>query len=140
MGGGFETGTAEVFARYAPNPGGAEGGLAAHSIYFQVLGEQGWLGLALFLLIWIFTWLDASWIVRRSNGSPHLKWAGQLAAMVQASLVGYLVSGAFLNLAYWDMPYYLMVAIVVTRYLVADALKESQSSHAGEPGQLRHGT
>ena len=70
-----------------------------------------------------------------------MKWAGQLAAMVQASLVGYLVSGAFLNLAYWDMPYYLMVAIVVTRYLVADALKESQSSHAGQPGrELRHGT
>src|SRR5665213_3550953 len=38
IGGGFEVITPELFARYAPNP---EDIHAAHSIYFQILGEQG---------------------------------------------------------------------------------------------------
>ncbi len=122
LGGGFEAGTPETFERYAPNPTGV---LSAHSIYFQVLGEHGWIGLVLFLLIWMLTWWDASWIVRRSKKNPDLKWALQLAAMVQVSLTGYLVSGAFLNLAYWDMPYYLMLAVTITRYVVAETLRES---------------
>ena len=35
--------------------------------------------------------------------------------MLKVSLVAYLVGGAFQNLAYWDMPYYLFVAVAVTR-------------------------
>jgi hypothetical protein len=38
--------------------------------------------------------------------------------MVQVALVGYGVGGAFLNLAYYDVPYNLIVALVVTRILV----------------------
>ena len=40
--------------------------------------------------------------------------------MSQASLIAYLaVGGAFLDLAYWDVPYYVFVAIAVTRYIIA---------------------
>jgi hypothetical protein len=38
--------------------------------------------------------------------------------MTKVSLVAYLVGGAFLNLAYWDMPYFLFVAVSVTRWVV----------------------
>ena len=38
--------------------------------------------------------------------------------MTKVSLIAYLVGGAFLNLAYWDMPYFLFVAVAVTRWLV----------------------
>jgi hypothetical protein len=38
--------------------------------------------------------------------------------MIQVSLVGYFVGGMFLNLAYWDMPYYLMIALVVTWHVL----------------------
>jgi hypothetical protein len=38
--------------------------------------------------------------------------------MSQASLVAYLVGGAFLDLAYWDGPYYLLAALGVARYAV----------------------
>jgi hypothetical protein len=36
--------------------------------------------------------------------------------MSQASLVAYLVGGAFLDLAYWDGPYYVLAALGVARY------------------------
>ena len=45
FGGGFSIYESAVFARYAPDPEAR----AAHSIYFQVLGEHGFVGLFLFL-------------------------------------------------------------------------------------------
>ena len=35
--------------------------------------------------------------------------------MCQVSLVGYAVGGAFLSLAYFDLPYDIMVMVVLTR-------------------------
>jgi probable O-glycosylation ligase (exosortase A-associated) len=122
IGGGFECYTAETFARYAPDPSTV---LSAHSIYFQVLGEHGWVALIMFLAVWLFTWRDASAIIRMSKSRANLKWAGQLAAMLQVSLIGYFVGGAFLNLAYWDMPYYLLVAVVVTHDIVRREVETS---------------
>ncbi len=43
--------------------------------------------------------------------------------MVKVSMVGYGVGGAFLSLAYFDVPYYVMVIVVATRALVVPAHK-----------------
>jgi probable O-glycosylation ligase (exosortase A-associated) len=126
VGGGFDIYTPKVFERYAPGviP------RAAHSIYFQVLGEHGYVGLFLFLLLWLLVWRDASWIIRHARSREGLQWAADLAAMIQVSLVGYAVGGAFLNLAYYDVPYNLLVAIVLTRVLIAKAMLEADSKEA----------
>lgn len=116
IGGGFECYTPAVYARYGT---GREAILAAHSIYFQILGEHGFVALFLFLAVWFFTWRDASWTVQRARDRPDLHWAANLARMLQVSLVGYLVGGAFLSLANWDLPYYLLVGVVVARAIVA---------------------
>ena len=42
------------------------------------------------------------------------QWAFHLASMCQVSLIGYLVGGAFLSLAYFDLPYDIIVILVVT--------------------------
>ena len=117
-GGGFEPYTQEVFHRYAPDPTQPR---SSHSIYFQALGEHGYVGLALFLLVWLLVWRDASWVSRHSKTREDLQWAGDLARMIQVSLVGYAVGGTFLNLAYYDVPYNLLVTLVLTRLLVAKA-------------------
>jgi probable O-glycosylation ligase (exosortase A-associated) len=119
VGGGFETFNLEIFRRYAPDPAYFQG---AHSIYFQMLGEHGYVGLMLFLLLWILVWRDASWIINRSRNQSELRWASDLARMIQVSLVGYAVGGAFLNRAYFDLPYDLLVALVLTRLLVQKEL------------------
>ena len=120
IGGGFEIYNERVFGRYAPDPRDVH---AAHSIYFQVLGEHGYVGLMLFLLLWILVWRDASWIIRNSRSQRELQWALDLARMIQVSLVGYAAGGAFLSLAYYDVPYYLLVALVLTRLLVEKEVK-----------------
>ena len=47
--------------------------------------------------------------------------------MSQASLVGFAVGGAFLSLLYFDMPYYLMAALIATRVLVEKSLQAQQA-------------
>jgi probable O-glycosylation ligase (exosortase A-associated) len=123
LGGGFEIATRRVFDRYAPDPTVVR---AAHSIYFQMLGEHGYVGLALFVLLWILVWRDASWIIRYSRSQGKLQWALDLARMTQVSLVGYFVGGAFLSLAYYDVPYNLLVVLVLTRSLIAREIKGLQ--------------
>ena len=115
FGGGFMIYYPDVFARYAPNP---EDVHAAHSIYFQVLGEHGFIGLALFLLVGITTWHTAGRLVAAGKRSAEDRWAGELGAMVQVSMVGYAVGGAFLSLAYFDLPYDIMVAAVLALHFV----------------------
>jgi hypothetical protein len=88
-----------------------------------MLGEHGFVGLALFLLLWFLVWRDASWIIRQSGSQKELQWASDLARMIQVSLVGYAVGGAFLNLAHYDVPYNLLVALVLTRMLVEREMK-----------------
>lgn len=132
FGGGFEMGSPSVFARYAPDPSVP---CAAHSIYFQVLGEHGFPGLGLFLLLWLLVWRDTSWIIRQSRNQKELGWASDLARMIQVSLVGYFVGGAFLSLAYYDVPYNLLVAVVLTRLLVEKELKGLEPYIGGQQGE-----
>jgi len=121
VGGGFEPYTAQVFRRYLPDFTVAH---SAHSIYFQVLGEHGFVGLGLFLLFWLLTWRLSRRIIKHTKNNPEEKWAYWLAKMVQVSLIGYFVGGIFLNLAYWDMPYFLMVALAVTWHVVRSRIPD----------------
>ena len=136
-GGGFDVYTASVFARYSPDP---EMTRAAHSIYFQVLGEHGWIGLALFILMWLLVWRGANDLRRKSKPHAEFAWVYLLAGMCQVSLVGYAVGGAFLSLAYYDFPYNVLVIIIVTqRWLNAELAKRSTATAAGEVARPRRG-
>jgi len=135
MGGGFDIYEPLPFALYAPNPTDVH---AAHSIYFQALGEHGFVGLGIYLLLGCFTWRSAAVVVQRCRGHAELDWAARLAAMIQASLIGFAVGGAFLSLLYWDVPYYLMAAIIAARAQVTLHLGAAQ--RAGVQPPRRGGT
>lgn len=116
-GGGFQVFTPEQFQRYAPKLDHARD---AHSIYFQVLGQQGYAGLAIFVLLGLVTWRTASSIIKNCRNDERLRWAQDLAAMIQVSLVGYAVGGAFLSLAYFDVPYLLVTFVVLLKLVVQE--------------------
>ena len=128
IGGGFNVDNAEVFIRYAPNPTTI---LVAHSIYFQILGQHGFMGLALFLLVYGFAWFNYSWCVRNTRDLPNMVWAHDLAAMCQVSLIAYASGGAFLNLTYFDLPYYLVIISVILRRLVRVELGKTETKTSG---------
>lgn len=114
-GGGFIMSTQQIYTLYSPNPSEV---LVAHSIYFQILGEHGYPGLILYLLFWLTTYATAGALARNAERIPEMQWCVTLGRMAQVSILGLAVGGTFLNLAYWDVPYYLMVILIASRRLV----------------------
>lgn len=109
---GFNSARQELFDLYSPYHDVAR---AAHSIYFQTLGNHGFVGLFLFLGLFIATWRSAGWLRTQKNLVPEANWCADLGAMCQVALAGYAVGGAFLSLAYFDLPYNIMAMVVLTR-------------------------
>jgi putative inorganic carbon (HCO3(-)) transporter len=114
-GGGFEMFRPHTFRRYAPEPGRVHD---VHSIYFEVMGEHGFPGFFMFMSLMGLTWFKASGIIRACKKDPNNKWASDLAAMIQVSMIGYAAGGAFLGLAYFDYYYHLIAMVVITWILV----------------------
>jgi putative inorganic carbon (HCO3(-)) transporter len=126
-GGGFVVDEASVFARYAPIPADLH---AAHSIYFQVLGEHGWVGLGLFVAIGLYAFVAAGRVRRQALEQPEAEWLHHLAGMIQVSMVGYAVGGAFLSLAYFDLPYNMLVVVVACRCWLAEGRWRTETTGA----------
>ncbi len=66
---------------------------------------------------------------RRAKQLEGFEWVGPLMDMTKVSMVGYAVGGAFLSLAYYDVPYYMMVVVVATHQLVLAAMKAQVAPH-----------
>ncbi|MDC6166101.1 putative O-glycosylation ligase, exosortase A system-associated [Paucibacter sp. XJ19-41] len=127
FGAGFNLARPELFALYAPESGSTH---AAHSIYFQVMGNHGFIGLLLYLGIWITTWRSASALIRLGKLNMQTKWCQDLGTMAQVSLLAYAVGGAFLSLAYFDLPYDLMVVVVCARVWLKKELWKTEPETA----------
>jgi putative inorganic carbon (hco3(-)) transporter len=92
-----------IFQQYAP-PNSTV--LTAHSIYFQTLGEHGWIGLSLFLLMFITILVRLQIHIGRASRLANIPRLELLRAL-QVSLMSFLLGGAFLSLAYWEFLYYM---------------------------------
>jgi probable O-glycosylation ligase (exosortase A-associated) len=109
-GGGFNVSTNErLYLSMVPEESRTH---SFHSVYFEVLGEHGFIGLAIFLLLGYFTWRTFGTVRKETIEREELRWASDLGAMGQVSLIAYFSAGAFLNLAFFDL-YYLIIALAV---------------------------
>ena len=133
MGGGFELWTENTFNRYSPEKNTVHD---AHSIYFKVLAEHGWLGLVLFLGIGVSAWRTGSGIIRRARDRPELEWLSSLARMIQVSLAAYASGGAFLGLSYFDLYWHFVAILVLGREL----LRQHESDVVGRATNSRSPT
>lgn len=108
LGGGFLVNIdPNIFYQYVPNAITAR---AMHSIYFEVLGEHGFVGFGLFMALLGSTWRGFAQVRRTCRDSAA--WARDLAGLGQVSLVAYATAGVFYNLAFFDL-FYLVVAMQV---------------------------
>lgn len=127
---GFEMWHEAVYALYGPDPTNVRD---AHSIYFKVLGEHGWIGLGLFLLLLGLTWLKCRSMVRIAKGRPGAGWARDLGSMLQTSMIGYMSAGAFLGLCYFDYIYHLIVIAVAAYQILNTAPVAVEAMSDGSP-------
>jgi putative inorganic carbon (HCO3(-)) transporter len=100
---------------------------AVHSIYLEVLGENGFPAFFVWLGISLVGIANTRRIMRQTRGMREFEWARDLAKMAQVSIVAYLVAGAFLPFSYWDFYFTMLVAVAATRERVTEEL-----------GQIRH--
>ncbi len=103
---------------------------AAHSIYFQILGQHGFLAFGLFMLMVVSTMLSYSSISKAVRGQPDLEWIGGYAKALQIGMIGYLVSGAFLNLAYFDLLYLYIALVPIFRREIREHAAAKAGVHA----------
>jgi probable O-glycosylation ligase (exosortase A-associated) len=95
---------------------------AVHSIWFELLGEQGFPTFILWAALSFVGLWQAVRIAALTRGRADLAWAHDLGRMAQASIVAYLVAGSFLSLSYWDYYWTLLVVVAATQSLVLRAL------------------
>jgi len=88
---------------------------AAHSIYFEVLGDMGFVGLGIYLLLLATAWRNASLAIAQSRSNPQFLWAHDLARTFQYCLLPFIVSGAALNVAYFDLAFVVFALTAVLR-------------------------
>lgn len=93
-------------------------GRAFHSIYFELLGEQGYPGMALFLLITGLAVYRLRRTAKRAKVYPELEWVVGLSGALQAGIAVFLTSGAFVGIAYQPMYwYFIAMSISVNAYM-----------------------
>jgi hypothetical protein len=85
----------------------------------------------------IFTWFSGGWIIKNTKRIEDIKWAGDMAAMLQVSMIGYAVSGAFLGLGYFDLYYHLVAIMILLKVIVLKHVRETESATARAVGQRK---
>ncbi len=120
MGGGFDvyrlnnimTVDSNGAIGYFPPSSGIGNGKAFHSIYFEVLGEQGIFGFIVYYFIMLLTFFQLGKISRVVRNRPELAWIADLALKIRLAQMVMLVSGLFIGIAYQPSMFYLVAATV----------------------------
>jgi probable O-glycosylation ligase (exosortase A-associated) len=116
VGGGFRAFQDEIWSKYLPEQ--APMGANAHSIYFHVLGEHGFSGLLLYLSLIVANLASLRRIRRDAKHVQSADWMINYSYMVETGLAGFIVSGAFQNLSYFDLFYFLIGVTIILKQLI----------------------
>lgn len=112
---------------------------APHSIYFEVLGEHGYVGLVLFLTILFTGWYSGGTQAKKFRQYAETKWLGDLCNAMQLGLVGYAIGGITVNIATFDV-FYHMLAIIVMCNVVGDRMLSGELTDVTTGQKLKPGT
>ncbi|RJT25147.1 putative O-glycosylation ligase, exosortase A system-associated [Chakrabartia godavariana] len=131
----YEARTSSKFDPNAPTahePGATivieDKGRAFHSAYFEMLGEQGWPGLAIWLFIHLTGLLRMEMLFRRyRNRAPEDgHWIAGLATALQQANVIYLIGAGFIGVAYLSFAY-MLIAMQIALDAYARRLKRTRN-------------
>jgi probable O-glycosylation ligase (exosortase A-associated) len=105
-----------IFEHYAP---GYPFVHSAHSIYFAMLGDHGFVGLILFVGLLLSCFVSLIAIRVRLHGILEAQPLVAYSKMLEASLAAYAISGAFLTMAYFDLFYHLVSFVILLQVIAA---------------------
>jgi probable O-glycosylation ligase (exosortase A-associated) len=100
---------------------------AAHSVFFQVLGDHGFVGLCIYLAFLFGAFLKARRIVMRARLARSAEWIAKAATTLQLTLFAFCVGGAALSFAYFDLTFAtIALLIVLEKRILPRAIAEAR--------------
>lgn len=76
---------------------------AAHSIVFEVLGDLGFVGLAIYVALFVNSYISLRRVEKIARNQTSLEWASDLAQAIKVSFILYVITGLLLSVAYFEM-------------------------------------
>ncbi|MDP2809172.1 MAG: putative O-glycosylation ligase, exosortase A system-associated [Rhodocyclaceae bacterium] len=99
---------------------------AAHSIYFEVMGDLGLVGFLLFMALLANTLLTGIRIHRMATrAGPEFLWADDLARALIAVVVAFMVGGAGVSLAYSETIYVIVMLLELLKQKVSTLVAQA---------------
>lgn len=109
---------------------------AAHSVYFQVLGEHGFGGLLIYLLMLAAAFFKARKIAIAGRRAGAPAWIVTLATMLQLCIFAFCLGGAALSFAYFELIYAVFGLLVVLELRIMPAALRQRVPQPNLAGQL----
>ena len=122
-----------------PNvPATEQTGRAFHNIFFAVLGEHGYPGLALYGLLIAALFASLGRIIKLTARQPAHEWAHDLAKALQITIAVLLTCGNFIDISFEPLVWYLFAMVVclreyVRRAVPAPAVRMSEAARGRAP-------
>jgi probable O-glycosylation ligase (exosortase A-associated) len=138
-GGGFSYYSLEAYIRYYPEfmdrwPGKV---WSCHSMWLTIFGEHGFPGFLLWAGLIVSCFLSLRWLRRTaSNDDADGERVTQMANTLESALVAFMTAGSFLDIAYFEMFYYLIAILIALKQIVATA--HSKAAPRKAPTPARH--
>jgi probable O-glycosylation ligase (exosortase A-associated) len=105
-------------------PEGQVGGKAFHSIYFEVLGEQGIVGFSMYALMVGLAMFKLIRLKRAWKNDAGMAWISGLANALMTSIVVFLAGGSFVGIAYQPYIFYMLSLTVAIDQYAARVMRD----------------
>lgn len=104
---------------------------AAHSIYFEVMGDMGLIGFFIFMAILLQSIFSRFAIKRMATQlGPGFDWARDMADMLVLAVIAYMAGGGGVSLGYFEVIYMIIMLMEMLRIHVRNSLKLVHRKHA----------
>lgn len=102
---------------------GTERARAAHSVYFQVLGEHGFFGMAIYLAFLFSAFRAAGRVAQQARKQLETAWIASVATTSQLCIFAFCLGGAGLSFAYFELLFAICALVqVLQSRILPDAL------------------
>lgn len=136
LGGGFDAYALNGISAVTPEgeiqyyPEGMLKGKAFHSIYFEVLGEQGIVGFVMYMAIILITLFNLRKLKRKWKEHDGMKWISALASALSIAILVFMAGGAFVGIAYQPFIFYMFsLTVALEQYsLRVDQAEKKKNS------------
>ena len=108
-----------------------------HSSYVEILSEHGFVGFAMWISLMIGSLLSLGRIARLTKRDPDLADEHDMAVMMRASMVAYMMGSLTLGITYWDLIYQLVFCSILLKAFV---LQKIRAKNAARPGATQTDT